>query len=301
MNLYEFVTQLNIVRMTTAKADVILDGNTYTSTAMKRSKYTLDSVLRKNNIDIMFPGNNEFATNFLHPTTEKLQVAISSLSGVTFYRGRLIMVDYLDKEKRIILRFEPIIRMSRRVLGERRLFQVHCPYVVYGDQCDAQRVGHRFIVESVINNRAMVVKHSFNIRNYSSFQADERFNVFPNSYAVANFRSGRSYHRSDLVNGGRFAGGLINNRMRVGDPGFKQWWITRVESPEIHDEATGNSISFVLYTSTPHDLEVNTDVVLYFGCKQTESDCRDTHDNIKNYGGFPTMKRISPFDGGLRT
>lgn len=284
MNLYEFSTQNERLLMTTAKTDVTVRNETYLATdGLKRGRYSLDSVLRKNNIDVTFPGDHSFARNFIHPTTLTLEVSIKTMSGVPFYRGRLIMVDYAENNT-IILRFEPIIRLARRTFGERRVYQIHCPYVIYGANCSAQRRQHRVVVTEVPDPRQLRVKYTTIIPNNDARSDDLKFNVLQTN----------SFPHFNYVNVGRLAGGLLSN-IRINEEGFKEWWITRVESPE----AVGQDVSFTLFINFPHQFEVNDTVYVSFGCKQTISDCRDTHNNAVNFGGFPTMKKISPFEGGL--
>ena len=294
MNLYTFTSQLETVRMTTAKADVEWDGNTYTATTLERSTYTQDSVLRKNNIDIKFPYDNLFAIKFIHPTTDNLRVTIATLSGVVFYRGRLIMVDY-NTQNEIIFRFEPIIRMSRRTLGERRIYQIHCPYLVYGTNCGASAAIQPFTVLEVHSPRKLVIRYDCGNPQNDRRPMDERFNVLPTSHTDS-----RGFPQPRYVNIGRLSGGLISPSTAVGTSELKkdekQWWITKLESAD----ASGQYISVVAYTYQSHNMKVNDRVYCLFGCKLTPSDCRDTHNNIENFGGFPTMKKISPFEGGLK-
>ena len=274
--------------MTTAKTDVTVGTETYVATAgLKRGPYTLDSVLRKNNIDVTFPGDHSFAREFIHPTTLTLQVSIKNLLAVPFYRGRLIMADYTESNM-IVLRFEPVIRLARRTFGERRIFQVHCPYVIYGQNCSARRLNHQVKVIEVADSRQLRVQYTSTTLVLSNLSADRRFNVLPTSF----YPPIRRY-----INIGRLSGGLLATHVNqeFAGPSYRQWWITKVESPE----TVGQNVLFTLFLNYPHTFEVNDTAYVALGCKQTISDCRDTHNNAVNYGGFPTMKKISPFEGGV--
>ena len=303
MNLYKFETNIEKVLMTSAKTDITLaNGEVYKQTTIKRSDFSLDSVLRKNTIDITFSGDHPFPRKFIHPTSAILSVTIADLNNRAFYKGVLITVDYTPNNT-IILRFEPFFALHRRSFGERRMYQLHCPYAVYGTQCGAIRKIFSCDVTEVDanNDRKFVVKYQYYSQRHAQIQRatdpDEQFNVF--------LRQGGNISRAyDYVNLGRFTGGLVDDR-----PPYRsnplRWWITRVESPILSTGTSGRGgsiyfISFVVYVSKPHNLKVNDTVYLSFGCKQTLSDCRDTHDNVVNYGGFPEMKKISPFEGGLR-
>ena len=283
MNLYTFETQNRTVRLTTSKVNRMFDNELYTASTLKRSKYILDTVLTRNRVEITFPGDDQFARQFIHPNLDFLNVTIATLTGVTFYRGRLITVDY--RQNMIVMRFEPTIKLARKTLGERRIYQIHCPYVVYGDNCGANRVRTDVTVTRVIDDYKVDVRFDTgDPRNFARMPFDQRFNVMPTS------------HRPPKqVNVGRLSGGLLS----VGDPGdddYKQWWITKVEQAALD----GQFVDLVLQLSRPYELAVGDVVQVSFGCKQTTSDCRDTHNNIINYGGFPAMKKISPFVGGLK-
>ena len=302
MNLYKFITKAETSLFTSAKTDITLaNGEVYKQTSIKRSNFSLDSILRKNTIDIIFSGDHPYPRQYIHPTRAILNVHISDLNGRAFYRGSLIMVDYTPNNQ-IILRFEPLFSLHRRVFGERRMYQVHCPYAVYGTNCGAIRPSFVcFVTELDTNNdRKLTVRYEYSTVRYNQIRRatdpDEQFNVFLR-------QGGDSTRAYDYVNLGRFTGGLLSDQ-----PPWREnptdWWISRIESPQRSQRTVSGrtvyEVSFVIYVAQPHALKVNDPVWLSFGCKQTLTDCRDTHNNIVNFGGFPRMTKISPFSGGLR-
>ena len=276
MNLYSFITHgAEPARFTTAKANLVVNGLTYKSRSMRRSSYTLDSIDTKNNITIMFPGDDDFARDFIHPTTETLQVEIALLDGSVFYRGELITISY-NPNNTINMTFEPLIRIGLQTSGERRLFQPNCPYQLYSNNCQATRLNHSVRVTAVANQDVTVVYDTGSAGN--ALRADS-LRIFPTVAGVSK--------RADI---GKLVGGIFKKEET-------EWWITDVKTPQ----PTGSSVAFTVTLFQPVDgIEVDDRVRVSFGCARNTDDCENVHINIANYGGFPGMIRPSAFDGGLR-
>ena len=279
MNLYTFTRSGLVSRFTTARTDVIVGGHDYEARSIKRSRYVLDSVNRKNNITISFPGDDIYARAFVTPTNEVLTVVIATMSAIPFYRGSLVTVGYTPKNM-INMTFEPEIRLGSNNMGERRLYQRNCPYELYGRNCKANIKEHAITVNSVVNSKRF--KASYDTGDPTNDTQDEPFNVFPTFSDP-----------SKRINLGRFVGGLVI----VGFPPFvTRRWITDIKIPV----ARNRFIDFDVLTFKEHNLKANDIVQLAFGCSRTTSQCLELHDNILNYGGFPNMTKVSPFEGGLR-
>ena len=273
MNLYTFTSNTQPTQyLTTAKGDVTVNGQLYQSESLSRSRYILDTIDKKNNLTITFPGDNTFARRYIRGRTgERLSVLIATMLGIPFYRGRLATADYLTDSNEIKLTFEPPIRLDSQATGERRVYQRNCPYVLYDPAtCQAPKVAHNvLIISSVSANKVRVRYDTGNTGNASS---DKPFDILPPS----------SFSINELIGGLFVSGG-------------QSYWIVNLEDRTVATQY----VFFTLELSRDHSVTVNTTAVCNFGCTRTVDACRRVHANIQNYGGFPAMVRESPFSGGL--
>lgn len=271
MNLYKFSDGS---KFTTAKAIVKIGEDVYMPRTMSRSRYVLDTLVKKNNIAIEFAGDDSFARNYLHTTTDKLTVSIALMNGVIFYRGNLITARY-DKNK-IILTFQQLVRLGSDYSGERRIYQRNCPYELYGRNCGATKKYHTLEFVNQVSKKIIAVRYDTGNPDNDN-RGDEVFNVLPTIYDDT--------IKASVVN---LIGGLIQSL------GFN-YWITKLITPV----ATGQYVDFSLELFSEFLHEQPT-VFASLGCLRTTSDCSALHGNIDNYGGFPGLTKLSPFSGGLR-
>lgn len=277
MNLYEFTSGQSATKtlFTTAKADVTVNDLLYKARSMRRTSYSLDSIETKNNLTIMFPGDDDFARDFIHPTTDTLSVTIALLDGTVFYRGKLVTVAY-NPNNTINMTFEPAVRIGLTVSGEKRLIQPNCPFMLYGTSCNAIRVRHDVVVTAVAGQDITVAYDTGKANNY----------LRPNSLIVIPGVSG------ERIPIGRFVGGIAD------DKAGNSWWIADIKDAAV----TGSQVIFTitLLQETSGMIVVDYRLRLSLGCRRNREDCANVHDNIANYGGFPGMTRPSAFDGGVR-
>ena len=274
MNLYTFSSNTQPTQyLTTAKADVTVAGQLYSSETLSRSRYVLDTIDKKNNMTITFSGDNSFARRFLRGRTgDRLSVIVATMTGLPFYRGRLATANYTGDNK-IALTFEPPVRLDTQATGERRVYQRNCPYVLYDTTtCKALKRDHD--VEVVANVSANKLRVRYDTRNTGNANRDEPFDVLPVGSTRQNI--------GDLVGGLFVAGG-------------QSYWIVNLDDQTVATQY----VFFTLELSRDHSVTVNTAAVCHFGCARTVDACRRLHFNIENYGGFPAMVRESPFSGGL--
>lgn len=275
-----------IERFTTAKSTVTIHNQTYEPRTIKRSNYILDSLVKKNNINITFPGDDEFALEYIHPTTLNLTVIIATLEDIIFYRGRLVTVRY--ESKKITMVFEQQIRLGSQYSGERRVYQRSCPYELYGDNCKAKEFRHEFTLLATLTATTLRLAHA---------SSDTSDLTSASAYEVLRTEA----DPSAKVGIGRLVGGLLY----IAD---KVYWITKVSNPQAVIRATPNfitykSVEFTVTTFRAYDSSLAVVGDTYhasFGCLRTTNDCRVLHDNIANFGGFAGLSRVSPFKGGLR-
>lgn len=276
MNLYTFTSNTQPTqRLTTAKANVTVAGQVYHSTTLERSKYQLDTIDKKNNIVITFPGDNEFARRFIRGRTgDRLSVLIATMTGIPFYRGRLATANYLDNNS-IKLTFEPPVRLDSQATGERRIYQRSCPYVLYDESsCQAVKYEHLMLVVRTISNNKVRVR--YDTGNTGNATRSDPFNVLP-------ARGLRQNNNIDELIGGL----LVSNG--------ESFWVVNIEDQTVATEF----VFFTVELSRDHSLIDNSYVIMNFGCRRTIDACSNLHSNINNYGGFPAMIRESPFSGGL--
>ena len=276
MNLYAFTSNTQPAQyLTTAKADVTINGQRYTSTTMSRSRYMLDSIDKKNNMTITFAGDNTFARRFLRGRTgDRLSVIVSTMTGMPFYRGQLVTANYTQDNK-VALTFEPPVRLDLQATGERRIYQRNCPYVLYDKAtCQASKRNHDVTVTVVVT--ANKVRVRYDTGNTGNAARDNPFDVLPTIGSVTN------------VNIGDLIGGLFVS-------GGQSYWIVNIDDQTVATQY----VFFTLELSRDHSVSVNDTGICNFGCARTVVACRDLHRNLQNYGGFPAMVRESPFSGGL--
>ena len=290
MNLYTFTSEADVLHLTTNKTNVTVAGIEYERAHLKRSEYALDPIITKNNLTVMFPSDNTFARQFLTETTLSLTVVISTLEGTPFFRGRLVTVEYTP-EFDISLVFEPKIVLGNKSTGQRRIYQRNCPYQLYGNHCRARILYTTMRIIEVPSSLSMKVRYDTGNADNGN-RGDFRYNVVPIHGSLTDGR----------VNIGFLVGGIaVNSATRFvlpdGSEGGRRLWITNITDRA----AMGSIVEFTIVTFRRHNLIVGDSVDVSVGCKRTTASCREIHDNIENYGGFPGMTKASPFAGGLRS
>ena len=291
MNLYTFETEIETTRMTTAKANVTVAGLEYEARTLRRTEFTLDPIITKNNITITFPGDQRFAKRWLTETALSLKVTIATIEGQPFYRGRLVTVEYTP-ELNINLIFEPIVVLGSKTIGQRRMFQRNCPYDLYGKHCRAKPLTTRVRVIETPSSLAFKVQYDTGNPDNGN-RGDLRYNVIPIRGTLTNGRANIGF----LVGGIAFESAtrgifLPDGSMSEG----RRIWITNITDRA----AMGSIVEFTIISFRPHALRVGDYVELAVGCKRSTASCREIHDNIDRFGGFPGMTKASPFAGGLR-
>jgi len=290
MNLYTFSSEVETLYLTSAKANVTIAGIEYIATTLQRTEYALDPIVTKNTITVTFPGDYRFARQFMTETTLSLNVVIATIEGMPFYRGKLVQVEYTP-EQNISLIFEPIVILGNKSTGQRRLFQRNCPYELYGNHCRAPVESTTMRVIEVPSVLAVKLRYDTGNADNGN-RGDFRYNVIP--------------IRGDLTDGrvniGFLIGGIMiptasRGVLPSGRSVERRLWITNITDRA----AMGSIVEFVALTFREHYLTVGDEVDVAVGCKRTTASCREIHDNIENFGGFPGMVNASPYAGGLRS
>ena len=269
MNIYTFIPlDETPIRMTSSKATITYDGNDYLPRTVERSPYALDSLSRKNNLKITFLGNDQFARRFLLPVKTVLKVSVAELTGEIIFRGTMISVQYDTRKNRITLIFEPSIRLDRRATGERRMYQIDCPYSLYGTNCGATDTPLTCTISALRSNRKVQIRNATTRTQISS---------------IFRLPSGQRGSPNTLI------GGTLTTAKG-------KWWIINVEN--IVSDGTAVFFDVTLFRSQSV-LAVNDSCTISFGCRRIPTDCETRFNNQERYGGFLSMTKESPFEGGL--
>ena len=263
MNLYFFYNSRTRASnyFTTSKANITLGGDTYISKTMQRSKYSLDTIDKKNNIDIHFAGNDPFALPYVHEVNESvLTVAIATLNGHLFFRGQLIAVSYEKNE--IVLRFEPIVRFGLNVLRERRIYQPNCPYKLYGKNCQATPRTNTCRIALVLSyTKCRIV-----------FDTNNPDNTSPNVVRGTT----TTMLSTDKLVGGQFL-----------YPRKRNNWISNIDNTTLTGQYVYNDITL----SRPDQfMVVGTAVEVTVGCLRNIDDCHNVHNNLFRFGGMAGLR-----------
>ena len=92
MNLYEFTGRDPTRFLTNNKTSVTVGTQTYAPLAIRRSAYRLDPLKVRSNMTIIFPGDDTWARGLTHPNDYRLEVAVKTMTGTVFWRGKLLSV-----------------------------------------------------------------------------------------------------------------------------------------------------------------------------------------------------------------
>ena len=279
MNLYDIKVGIHTYYYTTHKEKVTVRGVEYKPhRALERSSYKADVIRAKANITLTFPIDDTIFRPLLEPSIIKVSVKIATMDGTVFWRGEMITIESPDL-RRILLTFQPTYLIPT-ALSERKMYQRNCPYVLYGELCKAPKQDFRAIVHSIDGDNIvhLLVPEPVNTR----VRTEKNLN---------------------------FVGGLIEIFLggRGPDADTISFWISRVETPEpaLQTDLTGvNNAHVYKYRLTIHTfrkvvgVQANTSVSMTPGCRRILQDCKNVHDNLKNYGGFPFI-HTSPFEIGF--
>ena len=238
-------------------------GQAYTSTTIHRTMYSLDTIDKKNNITITFPGDNTFALAQLHATA-KVNVVIATLTGNVFYRGLSISVSYSDNK--IMMKFEPLVRFGLNVLRERRMFQPNCPYKLYGDNCQVTPVVINLLLASVVDDKRLRIRYD------TANPSNSSFDVLPVQVGLAR------------ANIGRLLGGYLEHTP-VGGTAVR-FWIDDLADASL----TGQYVFVTVTLLRHHNLTAPLAMTGAVGCRRNTDDCANLHNNIRRYGGFPALR-----------
>lgn len=253
VELYEFRRGVDHWRYTSADADISYSGFVWASVPIERSRIEQGSEMNRSDLKITLPRDNEVALLFrAQPPGDVVTVSVlrqhrGDSDTKAIWLGRVINVTW--RESVAELTCEPVFTSLRRP-GLRRMYQLNCPHVLYGIDCNVPQL---------------------------------------------------SYKTTDVVNA--VNGAVISVAAAAGHPdgyytgGFVHWLsATGVTDSRMIIAHTGQDLTL---DATIQGLTAGENVDIYPGCNHTMSDCDGKFGNIENYGGFPFIPGINPFDGSM--
>ncbi len=140
IDLYTFNRAGMYWRYTSADENKTIGGFIYESIPISVGNYERSQDSAKNPISIKISKESDFVQQFIvAPPSDLIPVTITKyhetdpdLEVIVVWTGRVINVRFLEKE--VTVSCEPIFTSIRRPLL-RRVYQVACPYILYGISC----------------------------------------------------------------------------------------------------------------------------------------------------------------------
>lgn len=125
---------------TSSDSDITFEGNVYFAASISRDRIESTQDLGKTDLKIKASRRLSFISQFISEVpTDVIQVTITRVhagdtgSAIT-WRGRLSNVEFINNEA--VLTCIPLLNSIKRP-GLRRVYQILCPHVLYGNECGA--------------------------------------------------------------------------------------------------------------------------------------------------------------------
>lgn len=146
VELYEFAWgSVAPKRYTSAAADYIYGGSTYTAAALRRSSIGASAERARNDLEITCARDFAIADLFrVAPPSEVIGVTVrrqhrSDAGAAVVWQGRVVNCAWDGTQA--TLNCEPVASSLKRV-GLRRKYQRQCQHVLYGESCGVVRADH---------------------------------------------------------------------------------------------------------------------------------------------------------------
>lgn len=257
VEIYDIGYSGGIWRYTTNTEDVVVDGQTYVATAIKRGETEDSGDATKSNMDVTI-GRNTTLGNLFKVTapSEPITITIRQYHAswgyqepdkqtIAIWKGRVTNVNWQNDE--LVLTSESVFSSMLR-LGVTRKFSRQCSHNLYGTACNVQRSAFSVTATPIgIVGTVLSIQH------------------------------GKQAHW--------FAGGYI--RYKNNDTGV-------IEHRQI---IASTDRTVTLGAIPLGIVVGKTEVTMYAGCDKTHQTCINKFDNIKNYGGQPFIPIKNPFNG----
>lgn len=147
VELYEFQRESFYWRHTSADRDLVVDFQTYTALAIRRSGIEQGSELNRSNLRLTIPASARVLEQYrAGPPSDAVTLLLRQYhegSGqlAVIWSGRVVSVStWRDGQAEMVL--EPVYTSLRRT-GLRRVYQRQCPHVLYGPACGVNPAAYR--------------------------------------------------------------------------------------------------------------------------------------------------------------
>ena len=274
------LTALGITASTLFSNATITGNITFSSIPIERTSVVNSAELNKAYINLVVPSTFVVANLLMfYPTSDIIAVTVLRYQRGTTATAQNILVEFLGRVVSSIgagitveLRCEPITTSIKRI-GLTQMYQRQCPHTLYSN--------------SEGNCRAGI-----------GVGGREFFKVTKALAGVEGVVGLTLTFTTSLVDADKPVG-FYNGGMIYWKRGNYTYW--RLIINQIN--ATSIQINFPIPTLDADNVnplnwsQGGITVDIYPGCAHTLSDCRDKFNNLDNYGGFPYIPLLNPFNG----
>lgn len=140
VELYTFTRNTTEWRYTSYSENVTFEGKEYLTGQLERSSYSSTSDLKKSYLKVVMSRKLDFLNQFIATsptdviTLEIKETHIGDVDEevITTWKGNVINVKFFEDFAEV--RIEPLFNSLKRA-GLRRVYQINCPHVLYGNEC----------------------------------------------------------------------------------------------------------------------------------------------------------------------
>lgn len=266
--LYQFFVENRQFLYTDAEREVTIDGiGTFSPLPIQRGRIVSSGTLDKASLEIEMPRSAAVAEAFrVYPPGEVVNLIIRDYhyndpakEALVVWTGRILGNAWVGD--RVRLTGEPVSTSLKRA-GLRRHYQYGCPHQLYGPQCLASKLlgtTPEILVAAASNTTV----------------------ILPAGWIPAGWPAAKK-------NPAKFVGGMMVWEYDDGNgPVEYKRTILRIT----------NGVQVVL-SGIATGLLAGSPVKMVIGCAHDMADCKNIHNNIKNFGGQPWIPTKNPFSSG---
>lgn len=272
--------------LTSADEPITVSGVTCEPCDISRTEATSTQELNKANVNITLPRDHPVVQlHSLYPPSHVTTVTVyrthrddPDLQFTVVWMGRVLNVE--GAGVMATLHCEPVATSIRRI-GLRQMYQRQCPHVLYSpNTCKVDRelfkVNGTFVALDEDTHLMMTV--GFNPSTLPAKMWDRVGSV-----------------DVPLIED-KLSGGMVG---WVSPTGLTYWRSILYQAAAVGSQV-GIQINFpipLLDIEGSPSLPVGSALVLFPGCQHTMTNCLNTFNNLPNYGGYPYIPLLNPFNG----
>jgi len=175
LELYHFNRGVMDWFFTSADTDITFETNLYEAVPIKRSKIISTQDLGKTGLKLTMSRRVSFLDQFIATSpTDVITLTVTRIhSGDTdkaiVWRGRVINVKFKENESEVSC--QPIFSSLKRP-GLRRVYQLNCPHVLYGNECTLIKTNFDIAATLSAVSGNILTSTSFIVSINATFDAD---------------------------------------------------------------------------------------------------------------------------------